>query len=150
MVTAGPAFADCINVSRSNKANVQIAANSPDLSNCGFTPCGPFLTFDEALLLLFEAPAGSFDAPWGLALCPEGAQYLLDQIHAAAAVSGSGIDLTWVFSAEALQSGGLENASNPSAQQNLSNGKGIDLLGENAEVLAVIGGADFETAAEEC
>ena len=140
VVTAGPAFADCVNVSRPDTANVQIAAHSPS-----------FLTLDEALLVIFEAPAGSLPDVGRLALdlCPQGAQYLVDQIHAAAAHPGSGIDLTWVFSIQALQSGGLQNASNPRAQQNISNGKGIDLLRENAEIFAVIG-ANIATAKRMC
>jgi len=140
LVTAGPAFADCINVNRSANANAQIAAHAPTLSSvsCGFSPCTPFLTFDEGLLVVFEAPLGSFPGPLVLALCPQGAQYLLDKIHVAAAQPGSSIDLNWVIGGEALQSGGLENASNPTARQNFSNGKGIDLLGTNPEILAVI------------
>ena len=129
VVTAGPAFADCVNVSRADKANVVIAAHSP-----------AFLTLDELLLYVFEAPAGSLPDVGRLALdlCPHGAQYLLDKIHAAAAQPGTGIDLTWVFSNNALQSGGLFNASNPRATQNTSNGKGIDVLRENGEIWAVI------------
>ena len=140
LVGAGPAFADCVNVSRSDKANAQIAAHSPALSSvsCGFAPCTPHLTLDQALLIDFEAPAGSFYAPNGLGLCEPGARYLVDQIHAAAAQPGSSIDLTWVVGGEALQSGGLFNASNPRAQQNLSNGKGIDLFLQNPEIVAVI------------
>jgi hypothetical protein len=138
-MTAGPVFADCVNVSRSDKANVQIEAHSPALSPvvCGFAPCTPHLTFDETLLLLFEGAVSFYD-PYGLDLCPEGARYLVEQIHLAAALPGSGIDLTWVVGGTALQSGGLENASNPRAQQNLSNGRGIDLFTTNAEISAVI------------
>ena len=138
-VTAGPALADCANVSRSDTANVQIAANSPITpSGCGSAaPCTPHRSLDETLLIIFQAPA-SFAGPLGLGLCPQGAQYLVDQIDAAAALPGSGIDLAWVTSFETLQSGGILNNSNPRALQNLSNGKGIDLLGENAEILAVV------------
>ena len=151
MVAAGPAFADCVNVNRSDNANVQIAAHSPDLStvSCGFAPCTPFLTLDEALLVIFEAPPGSFYAPDGLGLCEPGAQYLVDQIHVAAAQPGSSIDLNWVVGGEALQSGGLLNGSNPRAQQNLSNGKGIDLFMGNAEIMAVID-LNIATAAGMC
>ena len=129
VVTAAPVLADCVNASRADKANVLIAAHSP-----------AFLTLDELLLYVFEAPAGSLPDVGRLALdlCPQGAQYLVDQIHAAAALPGSGIDLTWVFSIEALQSGGLQNASNPRAKQNTSNGKGVDLLRENAELWNLI------------
>jgi hypothetical protein len=150
---AGPAFADCVNVSRPDKANVQIAAHSPAVSpdSClyeAITPCTPHLTLDNLLLLEFGLPA-SVVGPLGLGLCPQGAQYLVDQIHAAAALPGSGIDLTLVVGGLALQSGGQLNASNPRVQQNLFNGKGIDLLGANAEILAVIE-ANIAAAAALC
>jgi hypothetical protein len=70
-------------------------------------------------------------------------------MHAAAAQPGSGIDLTWVVSNRTVQAGGLQNASNPRAQQNLSNGTGIDHLGENAAIGAVIG-ANIGAAAALC
>ena len=147
LLTAGPAFADCVNVSRSGTANAQIAAHSPTLSPavCGFAPCSPHLTFDETLRLLFEGTVSFFD-PYGLDLCPAGATYLIDQVHAAALLPGSSIDLAWVVGGTALQSGGLENASNPRAQENLLNGKGIDLFTNNAEISTVI--ADNIDAAE--
>jgi len=149
VVTAG-AFADCVNPSRSDKGNAQIAANSPTLSPdvCGFAPCTPHLTFDEALHLLLEGTVSFYD-PYGLDLCPAGAQYLVDQIDAAALLSDSSIDLTWVVGGIALQSGGLLNASNPRAQQNLSNGTGIDLFTTNAEISGVIA-ANKGDAAEIC
>ena len=129
---AGPAFAhECYNASRSDNANLKIAANSPAYSS-----------FDETVL-------GFAEDPGGLGLCPVGAQYLLDQMHAAAAQPGSGIDLTWVVSNRTVQAGGLQNASNPRAQQNLSNGTGIDHLGENAAIGAVIG-ANIGAAAALC
>ena len=134
VLLAGPAFAhECYNASRSDKGNQQIAAHSP-----------AFNTLDESALGFFTAPG-----PDGLGLCPAGAQYLLDQIHAAAAQPGSGIDLDWVVSNRSLQASGLEGASNPRAQQNLSNGTGIDHLGENAALGAVIG-ANIGTAAGMC
>ena len=139
LVGAGPAFADCVNVSRSGTANAQIAALSPTLSPavCGFAPCTPHLTFDETLRLLFEGTVSFYD-PYGLDLCPDGATYLIDQVHAAALLPDSSIDLAWVVGGIALLSGGLENASNPRAQQNLSNGAGIDLFTQNAEISDVI------------
>jgi len=146
-VTAGPAFADCINVSRPDNANVKIVAHTPTLSNCGFAPCSPHLTLDQALLIDFEAPAGSFYAPDGLGLCPQGARYLLGRIHDAA--SSLGIDLTWVVGGEALQSGGLFNASNPRAHENLTNSKGLDLFLQYAEIRKLIE-ANIATAAGKC
>jgi hypothetical protein len=134
VLAAGPAAAhECYNASRSDNGNQQIAAHSP-----------AYNTFDETAMGFFTAPQ-----PDGLGLCPVGAQYLLDQVHAAAALPDSGIDLNWVVSNRALQAGGLEKASNPRAQQNLSNGTGIDHLGENAALGAVIG-ANIGTAAGMC
>ena len=153
-MTAGPALADCVNASRPDKANVQILAHSPTLSPdaCPYgaiTPCTPHLTLDNLLLLEFGLPA-SVVGPLGLGLCPQGAQYLVDQIHAAAALPGSGIDLTWVVGGEALQSGGQLNASNPRVQQNLSNGKGIDLLGANLGLATLIGANSAYAAKTYC
>jgi hypothetical protein len=129
---AGPAFAhECYNASRSANANLKIAAHSP-----------AFITLDESAL-------GFFTDPEGLGLCEAGAAYLLDQLHAAAAEPDSGIDPTWVISIRSLQAGGLEGASNPRAQENLSNGEGIDHLGENAAIGAVIG-ANIAAAAALC
>ena len=131
---AGPAAAhECYNASRSDAGNQQIAAHSP-----------AFITFDESALGFFTAPQ-----PDGLGLCPAGAQYLLNQIHAAAALPDSGIDLNWVVSNRSLQAGGLDNASNPRAQENLSNGTGIDHLAENAALGAAIG-ANIGAAAGLC
>ena len=48
-----------------------------------------------------------------------------------------------------MQAGGLDNATNPRARQNLSNGKGIDHLGENAAIGTVIG-ANIGTAIGMC
>ena len=148
-VTAGPALADCVNVSRSRIANVVIAAHSPTLTNCAYAPCKPHLTLNETLLIEFEAPAGSFYAPDGLGLCPDGATWLVAQVDAAAALPGSAIDLTWVVGGEALQGGGLFNASNLRARQNLSNGKGVDLFLQYAEITTVIE-ANVATAAGMC
>ena len=52
LVAAVPAFADCVNPSRSDNANAQIAANSPTLkpSQCFYSavvPCSPFLTINQ-------------------------------------------------------------------------------------------------------
>ena len=122
---------ECYNASRSDQGNQQIAAHSP-----------AFSTFDETAM-------GFFTSPDGLGLCPAGATYLLDQIHAAAAQPGSGIDLNWVVSNRTVQAQGIDNASNPRAQQNLSNGTGIDHLGENPAIGAVIG-ANIGTTAALC
>ena len=103
-----------------------------------------FDTLAEVAMGFFSAPA-----PDGLGLCPAGAQYLLGQLAAAAAEPGSGIDMTWVTSNRTVQAGGLDNATNPRARQNLSNGKGIDHLGENAAIGTVIG-ANIGTAIGMC
>jgi hypothetical protein len=121
---ASPALAhECYNASRSDNGNVQIAAHS-----------SAFISLDETALGFFTAPA-----PDGLGLCDAGAQYLLDQLHVAAAQPGSGIDPNWVVSNRTVQAGGLEGGSNERAEGNLANGTGIDHLGENAEIGAVIG-----------
>ena len=57
--------------------------------------------------------------------------------------------MTWVTSNRTVQAGGLDNATNPRARQNLSNGKGIDHLGENAAIGTVIG-ANIGTAIGMC
>ena len=76
---AAPAFAhECYNASRSDTGNVQIGAHSP-----------AFNTLDEVAMEFFSSPDG-------LGLCPAGAQYLLAQLDDAAALPGSGIDMTWV------------------------------------------------------
>jgi hypothetical protein len=132
LLAAGPAAAhECYNASRSDTGNQQIAAHSPS-----------YVTFDESAL-------GFFTAPEGLGLCPTGAQYLLDQVHAAAALPGSGIDINWVVSIRALQAGGIDHSPSANAQGNLTNGTGIDHLAENAALGAVIG-ANVETAAGMC
>jgi hypothetical protein len=132
VLAAGPVAAhECYNASRSDTGNQQIAAHSPS-----------YVTLDESALAFFTDPGG-------LGLCPAGAQYLLDQIHAAAALPDSGIDLNWVISNRSLQAGGLENASSARAAENLADGTGIDHLAENAALGAVIG-ANVETAAGMC
>ena len=148
LVAAVPAFADCVNPSRSDQGNAQIAANSPTLkpSQCFYSavvPCSPFLTINQLLLVEFEMPDGSFPTVVG-ALCPADAQYLVDQIDKVAAELG--IDLTWMVGGEAVQSGGQVNASNPRVQQNLFNGKGIDLLRANTKLADFI--RDNFTAAQ--
>ena len=132
ILVAGPAAAhECYTASRSATGNQQIAAHSPS-----------FWTFDETAL-------GFFTDPSGLGLCPVGAQYLLDQVHAAATVPGSGIDLTWVVSNRTVQAGGIDHSPNARAAANLSNGTGIDHLAENPALGAVIG-ANIGTAAGMC
>ena len=117
---AGPAAAhECYNASRSSTGNQQIAAHSP-----------AYDTFDETALGFFQ---------FGLGLCPAGAQYLLDQVHVAAALPGSGIDLTWVVSNRTVQAGGIDHSPSARAGENLTNGTGIDHLAENAALGAVIG-----------
>jgi hypothetical protein len=134
LLAAGPAAAhECYNASRSDTGNQQIAAHSPS-----------YVTLDESALAFFTAPS-----PDGLGLCPAGAQYLLDQVHAAAALPGSGIDLNWVVSNRALQAGGIGHSPSATAQGNVANGTGVDHLAENAELGAVIG-ANVETAAGMC
>ena len=130
VLVAAPAAAhECYNASRSSTGNQQIAAHSP-----------AFDTFDETALGFFQ---------FGLGLCPAGAQYLLDQVHAAAALPDSGIDLTWVVSNRVVQAGGIDHSPSERAQANLTNGTGIDHLAENAALGAVIG-ANAGTAAGMC
>ncbi len=132
LLVAGPAAAhECYNASRSDTGNQQIAAHSPS-----------YETFDESAM-------GFFTSPGGLGLCPAGAQYLLDQVHAAAALPGSGIDVNWVVSNRSVQAGGIDHSPSARAQGNLANGAGIDHLAENAALGAVIG-ANVETAAGMC
>ena len=151
-VTAGPAFADCINVSRSDTANGQIAAQSwalPAVScfwPATITPCAPFITLDQALLIDFETPADVF--PGALGLCKAGAEYLLGTVHVAAASAGLDTDFTLVVGGMALQSGGLFNAT-ARAQGNLVNGKGIDLFGQYPAIMDTIT-ANLATATEMC
>ena len=112
VLAAGPVAAhECYNASRSDTGNQQIAAHSP-----------AYDTFDETAIGFFT---------FGLGLCPAGAQYLLDQVHIAAALPDSGIDLNWVVSNRSVQAGG------------------IDHLAENAALGAVIG-ANIGTAAGMC
>jgi len=139
VVTAGPAFADCVNASRPDTVNVVIAAHSRG-----------FVSLDEALLFIFQVEPGSREIQVGrlaLGLCEARAQYLVDKIDIAAAQTGSSIDPTWVVGINAVQSGGLESASNPHARANLSNGRGIDLFRDNEElwnlILANIGDANL-------
>jgi hypothetical protein len=132
LLVAGPAAAhECYNASRSDTGNQQLAAHSPSYS-----------TFDETAF-------GFFTAPDGLGLCPAGAQYLLDQVHVAAAQPDSGIDLNWVISNRTVQAGGIDHSPSARAQANLTDGKGIDHLAENAALGAIIG-ANIATAAGMC
>ena len=130
VLAAGPVAAhECYNASRSDTGNQQIAAHSP-----------AYDTFDETAIGFFT---------FGLGLCPAGAQYLLDQVHIAAALPDSGIDLNWVVSNRTVQAGGIDHAPSARAAQNLTNGTGIDHLAENAALGAVIG-ANMGTAAGMC
>jgi hypothetical protein len=122
LVTATPALAhECYNASRSQKGNEQIAAHSK-----AFVP--------------FSAVAmGFFTDPEGLGLCEDGAAFLLGEIEA------SDFDTSVVVSIKALQaSGAAKNAS-----QTLVDGKGIDHLGANPELGALIG-ANIEAAGALC
>ena len=130
VLAAGPVAAhECYNASRSDTGNQQIAAHSPSYD-----------TFDETAMGFFT---------FGLGLCPAGAQYLLDQVHVAAALPDSGIDLNWVVSNRSVQAGGIDHAPSARAGQNLTNGAGIDHLAENAALSAVIE-ANIGTAAGMC
>ncbi len=130
VLVAAPAAAhECYNASRSTTGNQQIAAHSP-----------AYDTFDETALGFFT---------FGLGLCPTGAQYLLDQVHAAAALPGSGIDLAWVVSNRTTQAGGIDHSPSARAGENLMDGKGIDHLAENAALGEVIG-ANIGTAGGMC
>jgi hypothetical protein len=134
LLAAGPAVAhECYNASRSDTGNRQIAAHSPS-----------YVTFDEIAFGFFTAPS-----PDGLGLCAAGAQYLLDQVDAAAALPGSGIDLNWVVSIRTVQAGGIDHSPSATAQGNLTNGTGIDHLAENAALGAIIE-ANAGTAAGMC
>ena len=130
VLAAGPVAAhECYNASRSDTGNQQIAAHSP-----------AYNTFDETAMGFFT---------FGLGLCPAGAQYLLDQVHIAAALPDSGIDLNWVVSNRTVQAGGIDHSPSARAGQNLTNGTGIDHLAENPALGAVIG-ANIGTAAGMC
>jgi hypothetical protein len=130
VLAAGPVAAhECYNASRSDTGNQQIAAHSP-----------AYDTFDETAIGFFT---------FGLGLCPAGAQYLLDQVHIAAALPDSGIDLNWVVSNRSVQAGGIDHSPSARAGQNLTNGTGIDHLAENAALGAVIE-ANIGTAAGMC
>jgi hypothetical protein len=130
VLAAGPVAAhECYNASRSDTGNQQIAAHSPSYD-----------TFDESAMGFFT---------FGLELCPAGAQYLLDQVHAAAALPDSGIDVNWVVSNRSLQAGGIDRSPSDRAHATLTDGKGIDHLAENAALGAVIE-ANVGTAAGMC
>ena len=113
VLAAGPVAAhECYNASRSDTGNQQIAAHSPSYD-----------TFDESAMGFFT---------FGLELCPAGAQYLLDQVHAAAALPDSGIDVNWVVSNRSLQAGGIDRSPSDRAHATLTDGKGIDHLEESS------------------
>jgi hypothetical protein len=135
-LAAGPAFAhECYNASRSVKGNTAIAAHSPS-----------FFTFDDAAMGFFTDPFVP-DGSGGLGLCTEGAQWLLDQIHANA--DAVGFDASIVISGRVVQASGIDHSPSARAQANLANGKGIDHLGENAALNEFIM-ANFEQAMEQC
>jgi hypothetical protein len=114
-LAAGPAFAhDCYNTSRSAQGNAQLAAHSPS-----------FMTFNTAAMGFLTSPP-----PDGPGLCTAGAQFLISELDANAA--SIGFDPNVVISTRVVQAGGIDNSPNPQAQSNLSNGKGIDHLDENA------------------
>jgi hypothetical protein len=120
LLAAGPALAhECYNASRSAQGNTQIAAHSPS-----------FATFNESAF-------GFLTSPEGPGLCDAGAQWLVDQIDANAA--SFGFDPNVVVSTRVVQAGGIDHSPSAAAQKNLSNGKGIDHLGENEALNAFIG-----------
>src|SRR5881397_684624 len=111
-VAAGPAFAhECYNTNRSAQGNSQIAAHSPS-----------FVTFDESAMGFLTEEVG---------LCDAGAQWLIDQIHAAADAGTLDFDPNVVVSIRATQAGGIDHSPSETAQSNLANGQGIDHLAEN-------------------
>jgi hypothetical protein len=111
-IMAGPASAhECYNTNRSSQGNSQIAAHSPS-----------FTTFDESAMGFLTEEVG---------LCEAGAQWLIDQLHAAADAGTLDFDPNVVVSIRATQAGGIDNSPNARAQSNLANGKGIDHLAEN-------------------
>jgi hypothetical protein len=135
-IMAGPASAhECYNTSRSVKGNTSIAAHSPS-----------FFTFDDAAMGFFTDPALP-DGSGGLGLCTEGAQWLLAQIHANP--DAVGFDASIVISGRVVQASGIDHSPSARAQANLSNGKGIDHLGENTALNDFIG-ANFEEAMAQC
>ena len=119
---AGPAFAhECYNASRSAQGNAQIAAHSPS-----------FATFNDSAIGFLTSPP-----PDGPGLCLVGAQWLVAQVDANAA--SIGFDPNIVISIRVVQASGIDHSPSAAAQSNLSNGKGIDHLGENAELNQFIG-----------
>jgi hypothetical protein len=122
VLAAGPAFAhECYNASRSTNGNTQIAAHSPS-----------FVAFNDVALGFLTSPP-----PDGPGLCMAGAQWLVGQLDANAA--SIGFDPTIVVSIRVVQAGGIGNSPSARAQSNLSNGKGIDHLAENAALNEFIG-----------
>jgi hypothetical protein len=117
---SGPAFAhECYNASRSAQGNTSIAAHSQS-----------FATFDASAFEFLTDPTG-------IGLCDAGANWLIDQLNANAASLGIS-DTTVVFE-RTTQAKGIDNSPNPRAQANLSNGKGVDHLGENVALNEFIG-----------
>jgi len=124
-LAAGPAFAhECYNTSRSTKGNTQIAAHSPS-----------FVTFDAVAMGFLTGPPEE----GGPGLCEAGAQWLVDQSHAASEAGTLDFDPSIVVSIRVTQAGGIDHSPSARAAANLSNGTGIDHLAENAALNAFIG-----------
>jgi hypothetical protein len=122
-LAAGAASAhECYNASRSAQGNAQIAANS-----------NGHITFDEVLMFFLT------DNTNGPGLCPAGAQVVIDEVEAAAAAGTLAVDTSVVIGANSTQAGGIDNSPNARAKANLSNGKGIDHLADNAALGAFLG-----------
>jgi hypothetical protein len=118
---AGPAFAhECYNASRSAQGNTSIAAHSKN-----------FVTFNDSAFEFLTDPTGP------IGLCDAGASWLIDQIDQNSATLGVS-DTTVVFE-RTTQAKGIDNSTNPRALSNLSNGKGVDHLGENVALNDFIG-----------
>jgi hypothetical protein len=117
---AGPAFAhECYNASRSAQGNTSIAAHSKS-----------FATFNDSAFMFLTDPEGP-------GLCDAGANWLIGQIDANAAALGIS-DTTVVFM-QTTQAQGIDHSPNARALSNLSNGKGVDHLGENVALNEFIG-----------
>jgi hypothetical protein len=119
-IMAGPASAhECYNTNRAAQGNAQVAAHSPS-----------FATFDESAMGFLTEEVG---------LCEAGAQWLIDQIHAAATAGTLDFDPDVVVSIRATQAGGIDHSPSARATANLANGKGIDHLAENVALNDFVG-----------
>ena len=124
-LAAGPAFAhECYNASRSAKGNAQIAAHSPS-----------FATFDEVAMFFLTSPQDE----GGPGLCEAGAQFVIDQVHAAVDAGTLDFDPNIVVSMRVVQAGGIDHSPSARAQSNLTNGKGIDHLADDPALGAFLG-----------